>query len=57
VLKEMQNMFDLSCGAAASLLRIALDVFLLGIFISHLQRTLVDPCYARVRATSRVVYE
>ncbi len=57
MLKEMQNMFDLSCGAAASLLRIALDVFLLGIFISHLQRTLVDPCYARVRATSRVVYE
>jgi len=57
VLKEIQSVLGPCCGAAANLLRIALDVFLLGIFMSHFQRTLDVHRYTPVFVTFRDVPE
>lgn len=50
--KVVRNALDLCSVAVANLVRIALDVSLLTIFISHFQRTLAVPRYEPVYAPS-----
>jgi len=55
VRKMMRNTLDLCSVAVANLVRIALDVSLLSIFISHSQQTLAVPSYVPLRVHSRSV--